>query len=418
MMHRINLPACLLVVVFAPAVYADDAPPAPLPPENDWVVIEGPADEGPTLEAPTAAPSCAPVRSNACQPSACQPRACRPSACRPYTCQPGFCQPSACRPNACLPSGCLPSAGRPHTCRPGICLPDLNWGLGCQQGYVRVDALLLTLDKPDDRVLALTEQFTPLLATGDLEYDSQAGPRITVGYQLNPCLTLESTYFGMHYWESDAVLAADDMLRLPGPVGRFTADFSDADVMAFESAARLESVEVNLIRSGPCSNWSFLMGFRYLGFEEDLDIASLDLDSGLSEYDIDATNNLFGMQVGGRWQKQLGCRLTVDFVSKGGIFGNAAQQRTFLGDLDNAVVLRSSETDQGHVAFASEIGVNGTYQISSGLAVRGGYNWFWLAGVARASDQLDFTGPVNTGMALDTGTAHFHGPHAGLEARW
>jgi hypothetical protein len=378
MLHRILLPAWLSVAVAAGMALADDAQPAPLPPDDGWVTIESPACAAPTARAGG------------------QPRAYAPSDCVSPVCPPRVCAP--------------------RSCPPRVCLPELDWGCACQEGYATADALFLTLDEPDRRVLVLDEQLAPVLETSDLDYGTQAGLRLTVGRRLNECLAIETTYFGLHYWEDDAVLARDDALRLPGPLGRLSADFSDADVMAVETAARLENVEINLFRSGSCSNWSFLMGFRYIGFEEDFDITSLDLDSGVSQYDVDAANNMFGMQIGGLWQKQLTCRWSVDFVSKGGIFGNAAEQRTVLGDFNNRVLVRDTDTDQGHVAFASEIGVNTTYRLSSCLSLRGGYNWLWLSGVARAADQLDFT--RGDGAGLDTSTAALHGPSAGLEACW
>jgi hypothetical protein len=66
-----------------------------------------------------------------------------------------------------------------------------------------------------------------------------------------------------------------------------------------------------------------------------------------------------------------------------------------------------------------ELGLSGTYQLTRVLTVRGGYNLMWIAGVALAPDQLDFTDLPSSGTALDRGGGIFlHGANVGLEARW
>jgi hypothetical protein len=70
-------------------------------------------------------------------------------------------------------------------------------------------------------------------------------------------------------------------------------------------------------------------------------------------------------------------------------------------------------------AFIGELGFSATYQVTSTLYAKAGYNLLWVEGIARAPDQLDFTDTPESGTALVIGKGAFlHGANVGLEARW
>ena len=235
--------------------------------------------------------------------------------------------------------------------------------LGVPAWHVEVDALLLWRDNAAGRrTLAVDSDLqTPLAATDDFDFGLRAGPRLTLGHWLDECWGWELVYFGTQHWTDRATLAGDDRLSLPGDLGAETSDFNRADRMDFAWSSELHNAEINEVWRFGRIEW--LAGFRYLRWAEDFGVRAFDSDTGASDYRIAAANDLYGVQAGvrtgGQWN-----RLGWEAGAKLGLFGNSARQRTFLGDLDNSVVLRDLRTSGGSLAMASELNLGATYEIS------------------------------------------------------
>lgn len=288
--------------------------------------------------------------------------------------------------------------------------------------YFSAEALFLNLNsgtRGAEPVVLNQDTQQTVLSTRSVPYDTVAGPRLTLGFQVNPCGTIETSYFGLHDWNSSDVARGNNNLRIPGDLAFATQDFFDADQMRIRSSSRLNNAEVNYLRRTGFEYVTLLAGFRYLNLSETFGINAADLDAGQSsDYNIQASNYLFGGQFGGRWRKYLG-DFGLDFVGKAGVFGNAAQQHTFVGDFDNSFTLRNSTTHGSRTAFVGELGFNGTWHLTKMLYARVGYTLLWVEGLARATDQLDFTDTPQSGTGLVFGKGAFlHGASAGLEARW
>jgi hypothetical protein len=284
--------------------------------------------------------------------------------------------------------------------------------------YVQAESLFLRRNSGSalQPVVIDRNSDTTILATRDLRFDAEAGPRLTLGRWFDPCSAWELSYFGMHHWNSQATAVGDNNLSIPGDLGLALLDFNQADAMRLDYSAELHNAELNYLRS--LDNMTLVAGFRYLRLTERFNIHAIDSDTGASDYNIQAANDLYGGQIGARVARGSG-RLGWEFTSKAGLFGNNAKQRTFLADFDNTRLERDSQTRGGQVAFVGELGLSGTYQLTRVLTVRGGYNLMWIAGVALAPDQLDFTDLPSSGTALDRGGGIFlHGANVGLEARW
>ena len=257
-----------------------------------------------------------------------------------------------------------------------------------------------------------------MLTTKSLDYDTQAGPRLGFGFRLNERAAIEASYFGLHHWEAGAVATGNNNLRLPGDLALATFDFFDADEMRLNYTSELHNVEVNFVHHTKYENLSLLVGFRHLSLDETFGIHASDIDTAGSDYDIHAINRLYGAQFGGKLEKGWR-RFGFELVGKAGIYGNSAQQHTYVGDFDNLFIMRNSVTNGSRTAFIGELGLNGTYRLTECLRIRAGYNFLWVEGLARAMDQLDFTDTPQSGTALVFGKGAFlHGANVGLEARW
>ena len=103
------------------------------------------------------------------------------------------------------------------------------------------------------------------------------------------------------------------------------------------------------------------------------------LDSGFrSNYNIEADNDLYGIQFGGLYGQSLWCyALALKVGAKAGIYGNDARQRFLLRDVDNTFVTRNFRNRDGTVASVGEIDANITGQVMQCLAARIGYQLMW-----------------------------------------
>jgi hypothetical protein len=317
--------------------------------------------------------------------------------------------------------------------RCGDCTGVAACSVGCPSAcgaggrfYVIAEGQFLKLDRPSDRVLIVANRATypvrtdgePVLNTGDMSFDTEAGPRLTLGYYLSPCSAVEVTYFGLHNWNTSAEVTGDDNLSLPGDAAfAARADFFDVSRMQVFYGATLNNAELNYYRRVGCTNFSVLAGLRYIRFNESLDIRGSGAENSASDYLIDAKNNMFGPQLGARWRKQW-CRFGIEAVDKIGLLGNSAQQHTLLADNNNTVLLRDTAHYVSHAAFVNELNLTATVCLLKNLHARAGYSFLWIDGIARAPDQLDFTDTTDSSTGLVSNKSAFlHGANLGIEYR-
>lgn len=283
------------------------------------------------------------------------------------------------------------------------------------------DAFLMQLDRGTREavpvVLSDSTQQT-LLTTHDLRFSMQAGPRFALGIHLDQVQSLEMVYFGLHHGTATRRLADANNLRIPGDLALATDDFFMADRMRIEYRSAVHNAEANYWQRVGFSQVYVMAGFRYFSLGERFNINAEDFGTGTSDYRIDARNDLYGAQIGGRWESAFG-PLDLAYTGKAGFFTNLAGQRTFMEDLDNTFLLRDFNTSGSRNAFVGEVGMTASLQISQGVAARAGYHLMWVQGIARAADQLDFTDTPESGAALVFGNGAFlQGVSIGIEAQW
>lgn len=181
-------------------------------------------------------------------------------------------------------------------------------------------------------------------------------------------------------------------------------------------------------RATPGWAWSWLAGLRYFDLEERLDwfatdIASIDTTDGDTDgvYDIDTSNNLFGLQLGGgltfdhdRWN--------VTLSTKHGFFVNDARATTSLTytdpDNDPTIRLNNYTTDlhENGVSYMATGAITGRYHLRPNISLRAGWEFMYVTGLALAPNQANFN-PALAQLGL-TGDAFYHGVSAGTEFFW
>jgi hypothetical protein len=288
--------------------------------------------------------------------------------------------------------------------------------------YGLADAIFFTRDaRVGNQPLVLLDgnaatQSNVLLSTGDFHFPFEVGPRVLLGREFDGFRAFEASYFGIYNWKDTSTINGDNDLNLPGDLGLAAGlNFFDADRAVVEYQSLIHNAELNYLQS--YGNISWLLGFRYFNLQDKLSLTFTDVQTGTSAYKISAYNNLFGGQLGGRVQQACG-NWSYDLTGKAGVYGNIIKSSQNVSDFD-AFPIRNTRANGDQVAFIGDLELNGNYQFTPTWSLRGGYQVFWIEGLALAPNQLDFTDTTTSGTTLNkTGGMFMHGAHAGLMAKW
>ncbi|MEZ6134379.1 MAG: BBP7 family outer membrane beta-barrel protein [Pirellulaceae bacterium] len=142
-------------------------------------------------------------------------------------------------------------------------------------------------------------------------------------------------------------------------------------------------------------NLSWLAGFRYFRFEDNLQYATSFNNDGITRavddlyYDVNTTNDLVGLQIGGRGDYCIGSRVNLYSTGKVGVYNNRSNLYSRLGT-DTVVAYEGGmpsvnymvdETDN-RIAFLSELGAGMGLRVSQKWTATVGYQAIIASGVA------------------------------------
>lgn len=275
-----------------------------------------------------------------------------------------------------------------------------------------------------------------LLSTNQLDFDHLSGARAWFGMRCGNWGGVEFGYMSFFDAGAGAVRTSADYpgvdLSLPGDLGPGSNVFFGLDLLDVNYTSDLDSYEINFVSccyrgcDSGCSKSYFdtvewMAGFRYLSLDENLNLyAERDEVGGIEQgnYEIGATNDLYGAQIGLRTRSNFG-RFSIEGLAKAGLFANYAEQRQYVIDYPAFELRPPVGASDTQVAFVGELGLTGIYRFSDHWGLRAGYSLIWLEGLALAPDQLDFSLDPAAGSTINQdGGLLLHGFHVGIEARW
>jgi len=285
----------------------------------------------------------------------------------------------------------------------------------------QVDALWLWRGNVPSVPLFTDLEGAVVLDSNDVNPTAATGPRVGIIRRFGDCHAIEGNWLNVGTFEGTRQLPPD---------GDYVSE-SLGGLPPFENIATATVSTWSLFRSAELNGrtWgggsiTWLAGFRWVEWDDRMNVTATDFDEFSGQVDAATGNNLYGGQIGADmrlWNTEGLVR--VDGIAKAGVFYNhAAYQRTDanLIDPDGFVepVGSVSATDDT-VSFMGEVGVNASVSITRWLAWRAGYSVFWLSGVATAPQQFAATDLVeSTGSVNTNGSVLLHGVTTGLEARW
>lgn len=328
------------------------------------------------------------------------------------------------------------------------CMTQIRQACGCcpeWANYLVFDALFLQRDNATNgQPIALGSNDSPfpgqpILNTQSMQFATAPGFRLLYGHRGGDGVGWEVGYLGVYGMYADAGVEGRNQLTVPGDIGQSVPGWATADIERPTYASGLNIVEANLFlyeccegcdpgsalackRCRHCRCTDLIGGFFWAGLNEqaNLNVTCCEGEPS-SAYSVNTASNMFGAQVGLRRRADW-CRWAFERTYKVGLAGTSLYQSSgaITSPLAPGSVFREPQSDSlGGVGLLSQINLTAVYRINSHWGLRAGYNFIWLAGVALAPDQWDFTDTATSGSRLVNGGSLFlHGANLGLERRW
>jgi hypothetical protein len=311
------------------------------------------------------------------------------------------------------------------------------------ENYATVDAVFLQRDNQAANQILAANQDTnaPIISAGQLQFPTQPGLRLFYGNVDEAGFGCEAGYLGVWNMFANRQVPGAGDIRAGDPLALLVDDFQDRSLARATYASTLNTAELNVFARWDDGGFSrsarypwqrgttyqrgtidWLAGFRWAGLEES---AAVTFDGGPTpgpgSYSLRSSNNLFGMQLGGRSRLEWD-RWALESWAKAALAGNAmsqSQDPIFNANTPDPPIRSARSANEGGVGFIGDINATIVYKLADGWAVRVGYNLIWLSGVALAPNQFDFGDQSTAGTAVNGGAGLFlYGGNLGLEARW
>ena len=294
--------------------------------------------------------------------------------------------------------------------------PDWNEAIGpggfasccgdCPPGWrVRAEGLLLT--RENSRVT-----YSNAFGLGGL--GSQEGSRISLIRHLDCLDAWEVTYIGPYSWEESGQVAGVGLSSRLNSATLNLSEFNNATLHTQNYRSELNSVEFNRRWFG----WNVIStfaGFRYLNLAEDFSFQSTGA-AGTGTLAVETNNHLFGPQIGMELMYPVGSWMTTTSM-KGGMFANVIDGNALM--INNGALQFANSDDDIEFAATIEIGYGVSFQVTPRIKVRGGYEFWWLYGLALAPDQVGSVLTAQSGSKVQTSNStYYHGATAGVEVEW
>jgi len=288
---------------------------------------------------------------------------------------------------------------------------------------------------------------TTLMSTSNLDSTFNPGLQATLGSRLQNGQTVEFEYLGLFGSTSAVAVKPDPAAFLTFPNNLAGNAFIDMNRVQADYSSSFNSFAFNLLSctgfcnsaygsgaagccdaaygsaaAAQCQSLSGFAGFRYINFNDRINISTQRVVGGVVEngtYNTSTNNNLYGAQLGGRFRRTSG-PFGWDSTGFAGLFGNDASQTQSATDFPNFPLRPPVSSSKPGVAFVGGGNVSALYSLNSVWNLRAGYSLLWVEGLALAPNQLDFNfASAQGGSQLRyNGGMLLHGATAGLEARW
>lgn len=247
--------------------------------------------------------------------------------------------------------------------------------------------------------------------------DGELAGRITIGRMRDCASGYEAVFTGMPEWEEmQTATGAGNLAFRLGTTAPFNAaslsTFYNADFQSQAFSNQYTSLEVNRKTNG----WdviSSVFGMKAIVYDEEFAFLTRNAANQFGQFNQSADNFLIGMHAGLDLRYPLGRRLMVGTRGRAGLYLNLSDVTTNLAN--NGTVLISHGNDDTDIAANIEYGIYSTYHLMPCLALKAGYEFWWMTGVASIDSNLQPLVSPNYGLSSDKDEVLIHGALVGVE---
>ena len=314
---------------------------------------------------------------------------------------------------------------------PGVAAAQ-NDGLNRVGINARAGTLFLTRSNPSAKTYLTEFPGPPVLDASDFHFNTATGWDLGLG--VNPTNTwgVDARFFRVDGYNTSGSVTDSGAGAPPGlgvsfsnsPLGNFLVSPVTA-LLSYRSA--LTSAELNARFYPLGENWCFLAGFRYINYQDRVNVATVSAGPFFNVIDTETDNNLFGLQSGVEGRLLRWDWFTLDASGKAGVYGN--QSRAAFNNLSNFFIGNGYTSQvEGQTSFLGETALTAGVDLTDNITLRLGYQCLWLGGIAVGTDQPSVNSALFPGgfgapggaAATDvqtTGAAFYHGALVSLEVR-
>jgi hypothetical protein len=298
---------------------------------------------------------------------------------------------------------------------------------GCPTWTATADAIILQRSSATGQSLLNDSTSEALYNSSNFDLPFAAGPRLSLTRHNVDGHDIELTYFGINGGNATASFTDSS---IPSGLALLQRDIDTLPVssVSLEEHSSIYSSELN-VRTAVADWITLLAGFRWVEFYDIYNAQGVNyITSNSFNQHVGAFNHMYGFQLGAdfdivrRGRETCRTSLTSPFslvgFIKGGIYYDSADQHSNFDEPDSSTALNAADK-RNTSAFLGEVGLQGTYQLTQRITLRGGYQVMWLDGVALAAQQINHTDLASGTASLVTrGTPLYHGATAGLQMVW
>jgi hypothetical protein len=308
--------------------------------------------------------------------------------------------------------------------------------------YVTADMVAFRRDWQAQQTFATLDDATnPVLTAHDLPFVYQPGLRLLVGRRMNDWFALEASYLGLLDWNEvrDVRNTTVNTLGTEGNMFSPFSNFGNPPIVGFDynnfasirMVTTFHNAELNLrqrLATPPsCLQATAIWGLRYINVQDKFSYRTQSLepdpDGTNTAINVQASNNLFGVQVGGAVEFQVERRCWLLFEAKGMLLANSASQQTSYstGPLAGPNSTTNGSRSQGRAMLGGDLAATLEWKITPAIIARFGYQGIFLDGLSLGSDNFlrnlaNMTTDPN--VLSDDGHLAYQGPFAGVTVTW
>jgi hypothetical protein len=250
------------------------------------------------------------------------------------------------------------------------------------------------------------------------DFEFEPGYRVGTTYTFSSKNSLEGNFLYLQPWTGEKKREGNESLSFPFSDSSYDEDFSHASKAFAKYESYFWDLEFNFWRHfsprrADYFSLSGIGGIRYFHWDESFKL-EMTKPPRQSSYRISTKNRICAFQLGLDFQMNPMRWLSWEAFAKAGFFVNPTKQKQSLGDFNDRVTLRDTESGEREYGVFTDVAAQVGFQCFKHFNLHAGYQAMFFSGLALAPEQISKKVKKEAGKKDHThGTAIIHGLFVG-----